>query len=87
MAKDKQKKRKAGEATAASGKISRKDFEKELATLQVELTRLQSWVKAKGARVIVILDGRDTAGKGSVISRITARTSPRVFRRAVPGRG
>ena len=58
----------------------RKEFEKELAKLQVELTRLQTWVQAKGARVIVVFEGRDTAGKGGVISRITARTSPRVYR-------
>jgi polyphosphate kinase len=65
---------------AASGKMSRKDFEKDLATLQVELTRLQTWVKDKGERIIVVFEGRDTAGKGGVISRITARTSPRVYR-------
>jgi polyphosphate kinase 2 len=80
MAQDKQKTHAAAAATAASGKMSRKAFEKELAKLQVELTRLQTWVQAKGARVIVIFEGRDTAGKGGVISRITARTSPRVFR-------
>ncbi len=80
MAKDRQKKHEAAEATAASSKMSRKEFEKELAKLQVELTRLQTWVKDKGARVIVVFEGRDTAGKGGVISRITARTSPRVFR-------
>ena len=80
MAKDKRKKDEAAKATAASGKMSRKEFEKELAKLQVELTRLQTWVRAKGARVIVIFEGRDTAGKGGVISRITARTSPRVYR-------
>ncbi|MGE0154835.1 MAG: polyphosphate kinase 2 [Reyranellaceae bacterium] len=61
-------------------KLSRKEFEKELEKLQVELTRLQAWVKAKGKRIIVVFEGRDTAGKGGVISRITARTSPRVFR-------
>src|SRR3984957_2722625 len=79
MLKDKQKKDEVIEA-AASGKVSRKEFEKVLAKLQVELTRLQTWVKEKGARVIVIFEGRDTAGKGGVISRITARTSPRVYR-------
>jgi polyphosphate kinase 2 len=62
------------------GKLSRKEFEKELEKLQVELTRLQAWVKAEGKRVVVVFEGRDTAGKGGVISRITARTSPRVFR-------
>src|ERR1700736_3448025 len=76
----KNRKDEAIEAPAASGKISRKDFEKDLAILQVELTRLQTWVKDKGERVIVVFEGRDTAGKGGVISRITARTSPRVYR-------
>jgi polyphosphate kinase len=76
MPKDKQ----TDEARAASGKISRKEFEKELSKLQVELTRLQTWVKDKGERVIVVFEGRDTAGKGGAISRITARTSPRVYR-------
>ena len=80
MLKGKQKKHAAVEALDASGKISRKQFEEELAKLQVELTRLQTWVKDKGARVIVVFEGRDTAGKGGVISRITERTSPRVFR-------
>src|SRR3984893_5568527 len=80
MLKHKQKKDDVIEAPAASGKISRKEFEKELAKLQVELTRLQTWVKDRGARVIVVFEGRDTAGKGGVISRITARTSPRVYR-------
>ena len=76
----KPKKHEVIEVPAASGKVSRKQFEKELAKLQVELTRLQTWVKDKGARVIVVFEGRDTAGKGGVISRITARTSPRVYR-------
>jgi polyphosphate kinase len=80
MLKDKRKKDEVIEAPAASEKLSRKAFEKELEKLQVELTRLQAWVKDKGARVIVVFEGRDTAGKGGVISRITARTSPRVFR-------
>lgn len=74
------KKHEAAEAAASSSEMSRKEFEKQLAKLQVQLIRLQTWVKAKGARVIVVFEGRDTAGKGGVISRITARTSPRVFR-------
>ena len=80
MAKDKQKKHESAEEKAASGKMKRKEFEKELAKLQVELVRLQTWVRAKHARIIVVFEGRDTAGKGGVISRITARTSPRVYR-------
>ena len=64
----------------ASSKLTRKEFEKELYQLQVELTRLQAWTVAKGARVIAVFEGRDTAGKGGVIKRITERCSPRVFR-------
>jgi polyphosphate kinase len=79
MAKHKQQKRDVAGAKAAS-KMKRKEFEKELTKLQVELTRLQTWVQATGARIIVVFEGRDTAGKGGVISRITARTSPRVYR-------
>lgn len=67
------------EPAAQSARLSRKDFERELYALQVELTRLQAWAIATGARAIVVFEGRDTAGKGGVISRITARTSPRVF--------
>ena len=80
MAKDKQQKHDVAKTNAASSKMKRKEFEKELAKLQVELTRLQTWVQAKGVRVIVVFEGRDTAGKGGVISRIAARTSPRVYR-------
>jgi polyphosphate kinase 2 len=61
-------------------KISRKEFEEALEPLQVELVKMQEWVKATGAKVCVIFEGRDTAGKGGVIKRITERTSPRVFR-------
>ncbi|MDX1575267.1 MAG: polyphosphate kinase 2 [Kiloniellales bacterium] len=61
-------------------KMKRRDFETALYKLQVELTRLQAWVLNEGARVIVIFEGRDTAGKGGVISRITRRVSPRVFK-------
>src|SRR3954466_9085892 len=60
--------------------MKRKEFESELRKLQVELVRLQTWVTATGARIIVVFEGRDTAGKGGVISRITQRVSPRVFR-------
>jgi polyphosphate kinase 2 len=61
-------------------KISRKEFEKEILNLQIELVKMQEWVKATGARVCVVFEGRDTAGKGGIIKRITERTSPRVFR-------
>jgi len=56
------------------------DYEKELRKLQVELCHLQTWVKEKGLRVIVIFEGRDGAGKGGTIRAITERLSPRIFR-------
>jgi polyphosphate kinase 2 len=68
------------DATEPRPKMKRQDFEAELKPLQVELVKLQEWVKASGAKVCVIFEGRDTAGKGGVIKRITERTSPRVFR-------
>jgi polyphosphate kinase 2 len=61
-------------------KISKKEFEKEMEKLQVELVKLQEWVKYTGAKVCVLFEGRDTAGKGGVIKRITERVSPRIFR-------
>jgi polyphosphate kinase 2 len=60
--------------------MKRRDFETALYKLQVELTRLQAWALSEGARIIVVFEGRDTAGKGGVISRITRRVSPRVFK-------
>src|SRR5436190_518357 len=64
----------------AEKKAKRKVYDKALRALQVELCHLQSWVKAKGLRVIVIFEGRDGAGKGGTIKAITERLSPRVFR-------
>src|SRR4030095_5461364 len=61
-------------------KITKKEFEKEMEKLEVELVKLQEWVKYTGAKVCVLFEGRDTAGKGGVIKRITERVSPRVFR-------
>jgi polyphosphate kinase len=61
-------------------KLKRKEYEKELHRLQVELCHLQAWVKATGARIILIFEGRDGAGKGGTIRAITERVSPRVFR-------
>jgi polyphosphate kinase len=65
---------------AAREPMNRKDYEKALRDLQVELCALQEWVKHKGLRVVVVFEGRDAAGKGGVIKAITARVSPRVFR-------
>jgi polyphosphate kinase 2 len=61
-------------------KINNKDYEKELFRLQVELVKLQEWVKLKGLKVVVIFEGRDAAGKGGVIKRITQRLNPRICR-------
>lgn len=61
-------------------KLKRRTYEEELRRLQAELCVLQSWVKAKGLRVIVVFEGRDGAGKGGTIRAMTERVSPRVFR-------
>ncbi len=61
-------------------KIKKKEFENELERLQHELVVLQEYIKAKGLKVVVIFEGRDAAGKGGVIKRITERTSPRAWR-------
>src|SRR5215471_5915468 len=61
-------------------KLARKDYEKELQRLQVELCHLQEWVKATGERIMILFEGRDGAGKGGTIKAITERVSPRVFR-------
>ncbi|MCY4544100.1 MAG: polyphosphate kinase 2 [Gemmatimonadetes bacterium] len=61
-------------------KLSREAYEAELARLQVELSKLQEWVVGQGKKVVVIFEGRDAAGKGGTISRITARLNPRVCR-------
>ncbi len=68
------------EETPAKKKLSRKEFDKELESLQVELCKLQSWVVKEGLRVVIVFEGRDAAGKGGVIKRMTERVSPRVFR-------
>jgi polyphosphate kinase len=61
-------------------KLKNKEFESRLETLQEELVKLQLWVQHKGLKVVVVFEGRDAAGKGGVIKRITERVSPRVFR-------
>ena len=63
-----------------NGRLKRKEYEKALRELQVELCALQDWVKEEGARIIVVFEGRDAAGKGGVIKAITERVSHRVFR-------
>jgi polyphosphate kinase 2 len=69
-----------GEEAASSSRMKRKDYEKELRKLQVQLCHLQEWVKEKKLRVIILFEGRDAAGKGGTIKAMTERVSPRVFR-------
>ncbi len=63
-----------------SEKLGRKDYEGKLKELQTELCHLQEWVKVTGARIVVVFEGRDAAGKGGTIKALTERVSPRVFR-------
>ncbi len=83
MSKDKKTKKHSqtvGEKTSKGKKLSKKFYEAELTRLQEELVKLQEWIKFKGLKVVVIFEGRDAAGKGGVIKRITQRLNPRVVR-------
>ena len=66
--------------TGRRPKMKRKAYERELRTLHGELVAMQEWVKESGAKVCVVFEGRDTAGKGGTIKAITERVSPRTFR-------
>lgn len=82
---NKKKKADKGNATGHSAvprpkKMPTKVYEKEIARLQEELAQLQGWVQSTGARIVIIFEGRDAAGKGGLIKRITEKVSPRVFR-------
>jgi len=72
------KKRKGEEIEVPA--LKRKEYEQKLRKLDVELVKLQEWVKSEGKKVCVIFEGRDGAGKGGVIKAMTARVSPRIFR-------
>jgi polyphosphate kinase len=61
-------------------KMKRKEYEKQMRELHGELVAMQEWVKQSGAKICIVFEGRDTAGKGGTIKRITERVSPRVFR-------
>ena len=77
------KKKKKNTASGDEGdrqKLSKEAYEKELARLQIELVKLQEWIRHKGLKVVVIFEGRDAAGKGGTIKRITESLSPRVCR-------
>ena len=81
------KKTNSGNGTGAGAKksakkssISKKEFEKQLFKMQLELVKLQEWIKHKGLKVVFVFEGRDAAGKGGVIKRITQHLSPRICR-------
>jgi len=85
MAKDKSKAKLAAELEAAEPdekprKLKSRVYLEELAKLQIELSRLQGWVKARGLKVVVIVEGRDAAGKGGSIKTITMGLNPRIAR-------
>jgi polyphosphate kinase 2 len=86
LSKKKKDEHKGGDSNGAvavaepSPRLRRKEYEAELARLQGELVAMQEWVRATGAKICVVFEGRDTAGKGGTIKRITERVSPRVFR-------
>jgi polyphosphate kinase len=66
--------------SAEAEKKRNKAYDKEIARLQVEIACLQSWVQVSGARIVIIFEGRDAAGKGGVVKRFVERVSQRVFR-------
>jgi polyphosphate kinase 2 len=68
------------ETARVEPKLDKKEYEAELFKLQIELVKMQEWVKASGARIVIIFEGRDAAGKGGIIKRMMERVSPRVFR-------
>src|SRR3954471_21979135 len=75
-----------GMAGRKKARIPREVYERELLRLQAELVKLQEWVRAEGARLVVVFEGRDAAGKGSTIKRVTEHLNPRVVRiAALPG--
>ena len=89
MAKKKDKRKRHDERARAAGqdaggsppaRMKRGEYEREMRVLHGELVAMQEWVKASGAKICIVFEGRDTAGKGGTIKRITERVSPRVFR-------
>ncbi|HDD62571.1 MAG TPA: polyphosphate kinase 2, partial [Chloroflexi bacterium] len=64
----------------SSGKLKAAHYNRELARLQQEVVKLHYWIKEKGLKVVIIFEGRDAAGKGGVIKRITQRLNPRIVR-------
>ena len=76
----------SGDVKAEGNKIKNKVYEQELAGLQIELVKLQEWIKHEGLKVVVIFEGRDAGGKGGVIKRITESFNPRICRVVALGR-
>jgi polyphosphate kinase 2 len=72
--------KKDGKKDSDSGEMSRKDYDKELKRLHIELVKAQQWIVHKGLKVCIVFEGRDGAGKGGVIKAITERVSPRIFK-------
>src|SRR5258708_15204169 len=70
----------AGAGASPPQQLTRKEYERELRRLQVELVRMDEWIRQRGMRVVVLFEGRDTAGKGGVIKRIMALLNPRYCR-------
>ena len=78
--KSKKENTKVASTVTEKPKLSNKDYEAKIFKLHAEMVKLQHWVKEEGVRAVVVFEGRDAAGKGGVIKRITERVSPRVFR-------
>jgi polyphosphate kinase len=76
----------SGDLKAPKHKINKKTYQRELARLQIELVKMQEWVKHEGLKVVVLFEGRDAAGKGGVIKRITESLNPRICRVVALGR-
>ena len=70
----------SGEGETEPPRLPRKVYEKELFRLQAELVTMQEWVRTQGARVVIVFEGRDAAGKGSTIKRVTQYLNARVAR-------
>ena len=69
-----------GSAAEKPRGVPKKVYEQELAKLQIELVKLQEWIRARGLKVVIIFEGRDAAGKGGIINRIKEHVSARIFR-------
>ena len=70
-------------STGNDGKLRRKEYERQLRILHAELVAMQEWVKTTGAKVCIVFEGRDTAGKGGTIKAITAKSTRRAKRTRV----